>query len=176
VLALQFIQLFSRAKIPVISYFCELRREDRILAGNKTMEVQAIICLGYAIARQMIELVLPQFSSKADFAGSRFAQLDGTAASWHELLALLGDLAPLMPATVYIIIDGLHWLDDSSTECLLEKLIASLRKRGNGFRVLLTTSGRSGVLLEQMSIDEVMRVQNDSLQGESLILDRAIFL
>jgi hypothetical protein len=175
-LSLQLIHLLSLAKIPCISYFCELRRDDRVLAGNNSMEVQASICLGYALIRQMVELLPPQFSAKADLSENRFTRLDGTLHSWDELLSIFADLGPLIPSTVYFIIDGFHWLDDMSTEGMLGGLISCLRKHGNGFCVLFTTSGRSSVLLDSTYVEELEEVHNDSLERDGLMLDTDMLL
>lgn len=176
VLAAQFIQLVDRTRIPVISYFCEQRRGKGLLPGYKTIEEQGMVSLGYALARQMIELLLPQFFTTADLSESRFARLDGTVISWHDLLSLLGDLAPLLPDIVYIIVDGLQWLDDRSTATMAKQLVSFLRGYKDKLRVLFTTSGKSGVLLEQLDTNEFIAVDNDMLQGDGFILERTDLL
>lgn len=173
ILAAQFIDLVKRTEVPVTSYFCELPRGDHLRKGNKTIEQQALVALGYALTRQMMELLLPHFRTAADFSDYRFGRLDGTAASWNDLLSLLRDLVPLMPETVYVIVDGLHWLDDSSTDTMMEEFLSCLKKLGGNLHVLFSTSGRSGVLLEELDVDECVGVQNDLLHGEALILDRS---
>ena len=168
--AAQLILILERTKLPVVSYFCELRRGTRLRLGNTTIEQQEMIALGYAIARQMIELLLPEFSSIVDLSDARLAFLDGTVGSWQNLLGLLKDLVPLLPDTVYLIIDGMHWLNDRTTDTMAAQFVASLRECTSHLRVLFTTNGRSDGLLYNLDTNETMRVDDDMLQGYGIVL------
>ena len=175
-LASQFIQLLDRNQIPVVSYFCELRRNELLRQGNRTIEQQEMTSLAYALVRQMVELLLPEFQTTTDLSESRLKRLDGTVASWRDLLNLFADLSSLLPDTVYVVVDGLHWLDDRSTDEMVEELISCLKDHGKRLHVLLTTSGRSGVLLDILDVDEYIPVQNDLLLDSTVMFHRTDFL
>ncbi len=117
----------------------------------------------------MIELLLPRFQAGVDLSERRFRVLDGCILSWSELVGLFRDLLPLMPDTLLCIIDGLHWLDDQSTTGCLEELVQTLR--GTKLRVLFTTTGQSTCLRQQLSADEIHRVETLDLKETNWSLD-----
>ncbi|KAI0437870.1 hypothetical protein F4803DRAFT_536979 [Xylaria telfairii] len=170
VLASRVIQLADQAKIPTISYFCELRRGEPLKAGNNSREAQASVSVICALIRQMIELLLPTFRAEVDLSEGRFRVLDGCILSWSESVRVLRDLIPLMPDTILCVIDGLHWLDDRSTDRCLEELIQAMR--GTKLRILFTTTGRSACLREQLCIDEIYCVETIDLKEANWSLDR----
>ncbi|KAI1866983.1 hypothetical protein JX265_007559 [Neoarthrinium moseri] len=145
--SMKFIHLTAQFGVPVISYFCQLSRSGRLLPGN-TREMQGLIALCYSLTRQMVELLLSTFESNADFSGERFAHLDGTASSWEEWVALFGDLVEEMPDRVFCVIDGVHLVDDRSTEKYMGELITVLANER--LRVLFTTTGRSPTLRREI--------------------------
>lgn len=157
VLAARIIDLAARSQVPVISYFCELRRNERLRAGNPTIEVQALLSLVYALTRQLVELLLPQFDAAVDLSETRFSRLDGTAASWAEAVAVFRDLIRLSSDRVLCVIDGFHWLDDRSTDVYLGKFLGLLRE--GKLRVVLTTTGRSACLRDEVSGLEMVEVK-----------------
>lgn len=174
--ATRFILLLEQTKLPVISYFCELRRHERLRSGNKSIEQQGLLALGYALLRQMIELLerlLPTFTAAIDLSESRFARLDGSKDTFDDLIHLLTDLTLLMPSTVYVIIDGMQWLNDRTTNHMAKQLISWLSRNKDKLRVLFTTSGRSEVLLGQLDRGESVFVEEDMLQGYGVVLDRS---
>ena len=59
----------------------------------------------------------------------------------------------MMSGPVYYVIDGLHWLDDRSTDGFLEAFVKVLHQK---FRALFTTSGRSTRLHEMLSVEETL--------------------
>ncbi|KAI1877845.1 uncharacterized protein JN550_000027 [Neoarthrinium moseri] len=145
--SMKFIHLNAQFGVPVISYFCQLSRSGGLLPGN-TREMQGLIALCYSLTRQMIELLLSTFESNADFSGERFARLDGTASSWEEWVALFGDLVEEMPNRLFCVIDGVHLVDDRSTENYMGELITVLANER--LRVLFTTTGRSPTLRREI--------------------------
>lgn len=108
------------------------------------MEVQAMLSLVYALTRQLVELLLPRFDTPIDLSDKRFTRLDGTAGSWTETVAVFRDLVQLVSGGAICVIDGLHWLDDRSTEVYLEEFFGVLRE--GKLRVVFTTTGRSACL------------------------------
>ncbi|KAI0448306.1 hypothetical protein F5B21DRAFT_498008 [Xylaria acuta] len=170
VLANRIIQLAEQARIPTISYCCELRRGELLKAGNDSREAQASVSLICTLIRQMIELLLPSFRARVDLSEDRFRVLDGCILSWSESVRVFRDLLPLMPDTIFCVIDGLHWLDDRSTDRCLEELVQAMR--GTKLRVLFTTTGRSACLRQKLSTDETHRVETIDLKETNWSLDR----
>ncbi|TLS28201.1 hypothetical protein PpBr36_00037 [Pyricularia pennisetigena] len=154
-LAAAFVDLAAKSGIPTASYFCELRRGGRPEHGSR--EVQGARALAYALIRQMVELLLVEFETAADLSARRLARLDGTTETWAEVVALMGDLLGLMPQTFFCVVDGLQWLDGSESEQYLADLVGLLHARG--VKVLYTTTGRSGVLLNLLEAGEAVEVQ-----------------
>ena len=166
-MASHFIEAIENLQLQVISYFCELRRGEIIRTGN-TWESQAMISFGYALLRQLTELLSPRFRTNIDLSEARFARLEGSVASWPEFLSLLDDVLSILPSTVFCVVDGLSWLDDRSTNDHLKKLLRVLRKKN--LKVLFTTTGRSSCLLEELDLDERQKVNFTQLEGVDMRL------
>ncbi|KAI3321962.1 hypothetical protein HD806DRAFT_502412 [Xylariaceae sp. AK1471] len=164
-LANRVIELAEEAGVPVISYCCELRRREPLRAGNTSREAQASVSMAYALVRQMIELLIPRFESRADLSEARFRQLDGTILNWLGVVHILRDILPLMPDTLLCVIDGFHWLDDQSTVVYLEEFVRAMR--GTKMRVLYTTTGRSSCLSRQLQMHERLGIETRDLKGFS---------
>ncbi|KAI1144886.1 hypothetical protein F4825DRAFT_475406 [Nemania diffusa] len=169
-LANHVIKLAELAKVPTISYCCELRRGERLRASNGTREAQSSVSLVCALIRQLIELLLPKFEAEVDLSEARFRVLDGCILSWSEMMRIFRDLLPLMPNTLLCVIDGLHWLDDRSTAACLGELVQALRN--TNLRVLFTTTGRSACLRCQLQVHETHCVEAIDLKEPQLGLDR----
>lgn len=153
-LAAKFIDLVVMNKLPVISYFCEI---PQTVDSNVTREAKGTVSLLYALLRQVVELLLPRLETALDLSEERFLGLDGTLDTWPEALGVFRDLVmSLAPGTVYCVVDGLHWLDDKTTDLALAQLVECLR--GGTLKVLFTTSGRSGCLLECLEPGETFVV------------------
>jgi hypothetical protein len=73
------------------------------------------------------------------------------------MLRLFRDFFPLLPATVLIVIDGLHWLDDRSTVSYIDELPETLKS--GRFKLLLTSNGRSACLRKQVSSSETVTME-----------------
>jgi hypothetical protein len=137
------------SKIPVISYFCELSRDDPD-TENVTLEMKQLITLLYALIRQALELLEIQFASSADFSASRYSSLNyGT---WKEALHLFAELAELTPPLLFVVIDGFEWTDDSSTESCTTELLSVLRCEN--FKVLISSRQQSRSLLGALEPEE----------------------
>ncbi|KAH7045279.1 hypothetical protein B0J12DRAFT_787205 [Macrophomina phaseolina] len=170
------------AGVSVVSFFCSLERADP--PEGRTRETMALVALGYAVIRQLVEL-LPESEEEneemddddrpgnarfgyAEFGPARFAALDGTLRTWDAALELLRDLfsandEPLL----YMVIDGVHLLDDvshGSTREALGKFVALLRrvveeKAGRYLvKILFTTAGQSTALNEVLDGRDVITV------------------
>jgi hypothetical protein len=151
-LAAKFIEFARGSEIPLVSYFCKLQRGTP--RGGNTREVQGVVELVYAMIRQMVEMVLPEFDSNKDFSKNRFSRLDGSGDTLGEAMAVLSDLIEVLPGKVFCIIDGIQWLDDRSTTVSLTSLVAALRTEK--LKVLFTTSGESRGLLHSLSRSELL--------------------
>ena len=155
-LATWLVHLAAQAGFPTLSYFCELRRGEPLRRGN-TWGAQSLVAVAMGVLRQMVELLLPRFEAEVDLSEARFRLLDGTLASWGEAMGLLEELGKLMPPGVICVVDGLHWVDDDTTDVYLGELIGALRRCG--FKVLLTTSGRAPGLLDLIDESEVLDLE-----------------
>ncbi|KAJ4355595.1 uncharacterized protein N0V89_003615 [Didymosphaeria variabile] len=164
-LAAQFIDFASVSKVPVISYFCEIRRREK-LRGNNSPEVQGFVSLVYGLLRQMIELLPMEFETSRDFSKERFAELDGTLLTWGVFKGLFRDVQSVLPGKVYCVIDGVQWLDDSSTSICMTELVDLLRLEN--LKVLFTTSGSSRSLLENLEREELHLLGGRSAESSSL--------
>ena len=157
----------NRAKIPVISYFCELPRRGTQIPSGMTAEMSGLISLTYAIIRQLIEL-LPAFMSYTESLGEhRLAKLDGSVDSYDEAITVLGELLDLSPPMLFCIIDALEVLDDRSTTRHMTAFVNTLRghkthrsplSEGSEriLKILFTTVGRSRTLLTDLKDDELV--------------------
>lgn len=156
-IAAKFVDLASQSNIPIISYFCQLSREN-LTAHGHTMETQALIALLYALERQMVELLLSSLETTVDLSESRFRQLDGSLETWDDAMSIFKDLTELIPEGVLCAIDGLHWMGDRSTDKYLMDLVQKLRT--GRMKVIFVTTGRSACLREQLSRAETVRVES----------------
>ena len=139
-MAAKYIGLAERLDLPVISYFCDLPRDEGIRSEN-SKEQHAMIATIYSLIRQMVGLL--DYSSKNYLVLSteRLFPLDGTMRSWPQTLSVFQDLLQCMPNGSFCVIDGFEKLDDRSTDLPLEEVLGSLRH--SRMQVLLTTTGRS---------------------------------
>lgn len=177
-IAAQYLFSASSAKVPTISHFCNLPRGEN-LRGKNTPEAQASIALAYSLIRQLVESLDFQFTSEVDFESARFTALDGTLATWSQAMELLGDLMDYVSTVVFLVVDGLQWLDDASTDRSLVLLIDVLRGKmssskwegdkresaHNRIKILLTTAGASMVLNEALSCEELVIMDQLSRRG-----------
>ena len=171
-MAAKFIKLADQFRIPVISYFCQLCRQQNT-RPSRALEEEALTALFYALLRQMFEVLPPRFKTNVDFQESRFLRLDGTMDTWKDAMSVFCDLLALMPNGILCVLDGLQWLDDMSTNERLEELIQVLR--GSKLKLLLTTTGRSASLRQVIPLPETMMVDDAQLRVGVEGLDRQDF-
>lgn len=166
VLAATCVEFAVSAKLPAISYFISLVPSEGLQECH-TREVEALISLTYALARQLIEQLPVQFSSVFDFSEGRLALLDGTLASWSDAVSLLRDLVQVVPKPLFCILDGFQVLDDWSTEGLLVDLVEVLKDgnanstEGEKLKVLITTTGRSRALMKVLEPNNILLADQD---------------
>jgi hypothetical protein len=169
-LAARFIQF--AADVPIISHFCELRRNEHLRKGN-TMEMQGLIELVYSLIRQLIEVVPLEFECNMDFSAARFDRLDGAASTWSDAVTLFSDLERTLPGKVFCVIDGLQWLDDRSMASYLSDLVELLR--GKKLQVLFTTAGQSRCLIDSLEHHELVVLDNPKRYGDNSFWDFSAF-
>lgn len=170
-LAAKFVDLVALSRLPVMSYFCELRRHE--LRPRNTPERQAMLKMVYALLRQMVELLLPQFDTSIDLSESRFLRLNGSVNSWADALLMFRDLLTLVPDLTFCVIDGLDWLDDRSTDLYLLEFLTMMRN--SKLKVLFTTTRRSACLRERVFSAETIQVDLLHPASPNLALDRYMF-
>ncbi|EXU98462.1 hypothetical protein X797_008409 [Metarhizium robertsii] len=161
-IAAKFVDLASQCRVPIVSYFCELRRGEPLRPGQ-SRETQGAIAVASALLRQMIELLLPRFEAEMDLSEARFRPFDGTVGSWDESMAVIRELTELMPDEVFCVIDGLHWLDDTSAEKYLKELIHLLR------------GSRAACLREELSVSETLVLETFGQNCATGALDDSAF-
>ena len=154
----------SQAKIPVISYFCELSRMG--LQEGTTPEAQALVALTYALIRQLVELLPSVLGSGTGLQQRDFETLDGSLYTFGSAVAILKSLLDLSPPVLFCVIDGIEQLDDQSTRACLTDFVNALRGHDTRhqsltaskrtLKILFTTAGRSRCLLNNLSEDEVV--------------------
>ncbi|KAM7184346.1 phytanoyl-coa dioxygenase [Rhypophila sp. PSN 637] len=161
-LAATVVSMADRSSVPVMSYFSELRRREVLRPGVESQEMQGFLAMIYSLLRQMIESLMPVIevdSGEADFSVDRFATLDGTTKTWDEVVEVFKDLVPLCPSRMFVVIDGMHWVDGRDTEIYIERLVDLLRENGSKFKVLFTTSGRVPTLRKLITPEEALLVE-----------------
>ncbi|PSN71796.1 hypothetical protein BS50DRAFT_672718 [Corynespora cassiicola Philippines] len=160
-MAAKFVEFASDSRVPVASYFCELRRRESLI-GDETMEMRGATQLVYGLIRQLLEFMPLEFESSTDFSAERFEVLQGSEDGWRDALRLLGDIADSLPRQVICVINGLNWLDSRDTATRLSDLVATLRK--DKLKVLFTAAGESRTLLKVLSRSEVF-ISDSPLAG-----------
>lgn len=132
------------------------------------MQAQASVALITALIRQAMELLLPHFETSLNLSEVRLSLVNGTLDSLSETLRLLGDVLRILDMQLLCVVDGLHWLDDRSTNAILPELVKTLR---NGHtKVLFTTTGRSACLQREVSRMEKLTIESLNLRGSDVRL------
>ena len=169
------IYLALEAKIPVISFFCELPQRGTPLPDGTTPEMAALISLTYALIRQLIEHVqFAAMNSSSSLNRSKFERLDGCSNSIDAALEVLGFLLDQSPPILLCIVDGLQELDGKETRRHLTLLLETFRSQRNTrnvklkdsdhpIKVLFTTAGRSRCLLDGLSTSEFIFAEHSNI-------------
>ncbi len=168
-MAVTFLSLVQRVRIPCLSYFCKL--SDPPDDSSHTRETKTMVAMLYALIWQLSKLVGedPQRDSQVPTIHARLEKLDGSANSIPDAIALLGQLLLYAPLTTFCVIYGLHLLDDPSTTDHVKNLLQTFRdvhlhrvaKNPNMLlKVLFTISGRSEVLQRNLGDNELVRANH----------------
>lgn len=159
--------LARKSKVPVISHFCSSPSQPA--DGTSAVE-HGLVSLAYSLIRQLIDCLPPVLGCCAsyDLGTDRFRLLDGTLASWKEVLSLIDILLDYAPPLLFCVVDGLDALRDPSTSLYIQSLL----------RVFLVHVGRQSALLENPLLHKVLftvsgpatwleEVISESLTGKS---------
>lgn len=173
--AYSYASLARHAKVPVVSYFCQLSHDEPPPQRTReSIELSALIC---ALIRQLVRLLPTESNtSSALLQRSGLLAMDGTLRTWDEALSALQQLviAVRLPLLL-LVIDGIDLLEDeveSSTTRQLQSFVSCLQRLtsdtsaadGNGIvKVLLTTSGLSATLSESLNEDDVLYCDSSPL-------------
>jgi hypothetical protein len=144
-------------KVLMVSYFCQLGAHTSI-QPNEIAEMNALTSVIYALIRQIIEILPPKLEMSTDLSERRFQCLDGTKGTWKDALLILEDVVGHINQPVFCILDGVQWLEHSSTEKSLRKLLEVLRHEY--LHVLFITTGSSASLCDTVFMDETLGDQD----------------
>lgn len=150
----------------MVSWFCELREVSSTRSGVSP-ETKALLSLLYALIRQLIELLPLKPKDPINVDMNEIRSLDGSTSNIDAAMRLLQDLIMQMDAPLFIVVDGLQWLDDVSTNSYLLELVKTLTSAGASthrpdnykvplVRILFTTTGRSHALLDALDAGEYL--------------------
>ncbi|KAK7914152.1 hypothetical protein PG985_011855 [Apiospora marii] len=167
-IAARVVDLADQGSVPVISYFCHLPRGEKLRQGNASTREQASVALITALTRQAMELLLPHFETSFNLSEVRLSLVNGTLDSLPETLRLLGDVLKILNMQLLCVVDGLHWLDDRSTNNILFELVETLRNSST--KLLFTTTGRSACLQQGVSRMEKLTIESLNARGSDVRL------
>ena len=94
----------QRAAVPTVYYFC-----------NPSIDA---VDLTYNIMEQLIQTAADDVPSELDCTAARFSRLDGPAASLRDAISLIGDLLASAPYILFVVIDGLQFIDTASNRAI----------------------------------------------------------
>ncbi|KAL4737022.1 hypothetical protein BDV11DRAFT_163163 [Aspergillus similis] len=154
--------LARNAKFPVIAYSCSV---PPTAMDGMTLFQQGLIALVYSLIRQLLEYLPPVVngSSTHTVKAENFALLDGTLASWQEVLSLIDTLLYYAPPLLLCVVDGLDRLQDQSTDQYIRSLVriflshtrqssdSTTGRQNVLLKVLFTITGRLAPLVETLS-------------------------
>ncbi|KAL4749294.1 hypothetical protein BDW72DRAFT_195018 [Aspergillus terricola var. indicus] len=176
--------LARNAKSPVIAYSCSVPSTAK---DGMTLFQQGLIALVYSLLRQLLEYLPPVVngSSTHTVKAENFALLDGTLASWQEVLSLVDTLLYYAPPLLLCVVDGLDRLQDQSTDQYIRSLVrifvshtrqstdSTLGQQNVLLKVLFTVTGQLAPLVETLSENPL--TLNDSSATERSTLSPPLY-
>ncbi|KAI9375342.1 hypothetical protein BJX61DRAFT_549656 [Aspergillus egyptiacus] len=168
--------LAREARVPLIAHFCYL---PSTAVNGMTVFQQGLIALVYSLIRQLIELLPPvaNGTSTRTINPEHITSLDGTLASWKEVLSLIDSLLYFAPPLLMCIVDGLDKLQDPSTDEYIRSLIrifvchtrnpsdATPGQQRVLLKGLFTVSRRADWLVETMSENPLTLSESNGAEG-----------
>ena len=123
-----------------------------------------LIDLIYSLTRQLINQLSPKVSTSSKLSKQFFEKFDGSIKTFESALSLFRELFRHAPANLWIVLDGIERLDNSTVENLLLELLeffqnaitdTSSRKL---VKVLYTSAGYCSTL-EELDVDYLENVK-----------------
>ena len=122
--------------IAYVSFFCQP-------ISKAISHIAQVIALLYSLIRQLT-VYAPSSISKSSCLRSKVAQLDGTTASIPYAMSIISTLICIGPDLLLLTVDGLQYLDHTSSRVHVESLLDTLQRSGRPeqvLKLLLTTDG-----------------------------------
>ncbi|KAL4764839.1 uncharacterized protein BDW70DRAFT_128947 [Aspergillus foveolatus] len=171
--------LARNAKSPVIAYSCSVPPTAK---DGMTLFQQGLIALVYSLIRQLLEYLPPVVngSSTHTVKAENFALLDGTLASWQEVLSLVDTLLYYAPPLLLCVVDGLDRLQDQSTDQYIRSLVrifvSHTRQSSDStpgqqnvlLKVLFTVTGGLAPLMETLSENPLTLNESSATERSTL--------
>ena len=164
-IAATMVKLFAdEEEATVVCHFCDLPNW-RTIPKDKSVEEIGLISMVYSMIEQLIEQGPPQFDSSKDFGLNRFKPLDGNISTLDAALGLMRDLIPLCLPCIIFVVDGIQRLDYRNQQGCKEfvqmlRQLTTMKPRGGEpqrlYKVLFTTSGKSGTLMRTLDVKEIL--------------------
>ena len=123
-----------------------------------------LVDLIYSLTRQLINQLVPKISTSRRLNKQYFEKFDGSINTFQAALRLFKELIRHAPKDLWIVLDGIERLDDSTVETLLLELLDFLQDvitdtgSRNIVKVLYTTAGSCSTL-EQLDQDFLENVE-----------------
>ncbi|KAH3997843.1 hypothetical protein HBI81_114510 [Parastagonospora nodorum] len=164
-MASNYVRAAHAAGIPCISFFCE--KSAQVPPENRARETIGTVAMMYALIKQLILYLPPEWSEAAVMVKDDFEALDGTLATWTEALSVFRKLLDLSkPPVLLIVIYGLQELDHNATKARLGLFLDLLRDvmsdRSRIVKALLVTAGISEVVYTGLGVDEICDMNRGS--------------
>lgn len=145
-------QVAQKAKVPVVYHFCQ--RETTLME------------LAYDVLAQVLRIMPEEFESEKDFSSTRFGSLNHTNATLQFACGLIRDLISVGPNTLFVIIDGLQWLDEPGGSVRVQDLLNAIRfadeedehDKRHLIKLFCTTDGVSEALNNMSSSRNVVKL------------------
>ncbi|KAL4807256.1 hypothetical protein BDV18DRAFT_159475 [Aspergillus unguis] len=169
--------LARNTQTPIIAYSCTLPPASLAKDGI-TLFQQGLIALAYSLIRQLLEYLPPVVNGSPAHTvkAENFTLLDGTLASWKEVLSLIDTLLYYSPPLLMCIIDGLDRLQDASTDeytrSLVRVFVSHTRRPSDLMpgrqsvllKILLTVEGNLESLAETLTENPLTMAESDAIE------------
>jgi hypothetical protein len=166
-----YVQAANAAGIPCISFFCE--RTSDTPAANRAPQTIGTVAMLYALMKQLILYLPPEWATAIPITKDDFKGLDGKLKTWPLALSIFRKLLDLAePPLLLVVIYGLQSLNHAATKPRLEAFLQVLRDamscdsaisgRSRTLKALLVTSGISEFLTAVLKVAEICDMNRGS--------------
>ncbi|KAL4927695.1 uncharacterized protein BDV17DRAFT_122687 [Aspergillus undulatus] len=167
--------LAQDTKSPIITFFCSPQQTTK---EGMTAFQAGLIALVYSLIRQLLEYLPPVLngSSTHTVKAENFTLLDGTLASWKEVLSLIDTLLYYAPPLLMCVIDGLDKLSDPSTDEYIRSLVrifvchtrnpedSSPGRQSVLLKILFTVDGELDVLFQTLTENPLTLSESNAIE------------